>query len=529
MKDLKTNWNADLADLADFRGFFYKKILFNPPDSPNPRSLYSMKLFKFLLLFIFSVNIFAQEKINDVKINIFPASAKIRPLETATIQVQFFGERKKDIFDKVLKDESQKGRLQIDDWKMNAENGGWISKPFLLQTKDENGNDSRLGTGLDNLLKQGMFSVAAKDSVLFTAPEKTGKYTIKITRGEITKEVVIEVSNSAPSSKKEEFAKFPPVENSADKYLPLVENYAPFIAQETWFEPKADYLARFDYDGNWQGADNWENLDSGSSKAFVYYAVMETETHWFLIYNFFHPRDYSDFCAVGSCHENDNEGLILTVRKTGEKFGKLEVLETLAHNNVYSFTNDSSIKKGAHDIDGKVEFYKEKHPIIFIEAGGHGVFASSSRSSLFSAEKMDFKQNTGVTYVYNEKAESPKSPNDRNVGYALLPIYDEWWKKGNQETNRSNETFEKFYVYEPFGNRPRASAPFISGAFHGRTASENMAKPFWSWYDGRTRKKKLVNTGQWAIDPAYSVSINLNFPKDKPFSLDYIFNPYLKQ
>lgn len=488
-----------------------------------------MKLFKFLLLFIFSANLFAQEKINDVKVNVFPASAKIRPLETAIIQIQFFGEKKSDIFDKVLKDESRKGRLQIDDWKAVSENGGWLSKPFLLQTKDENGNDSRLGTGLDNFLKQGMFSVASKDSVLFTAPEKAGKYKLKITRGEITKEVVIEVSNSALSSKKEEFTKFPPVENSADKYLPLVEHYAPFVAQETWFEPKADYLARFDYDGNWKGTDNWENLDSGSSKAFVYYAVMETETHWFLIYNFFHPRDYSDFCVAGTCHENDNEGLILTVRKTGENFGKLEVLETLAHNNVYSFTNDSSIRKGAHDIDGRIDFYNETHPIIFIEAGGHGVFSSDYKSSVFSAEKMDFKQNTGVTYVYKGKAENPKSPNDGNVGYALLPIYDEWWKKGNQESGKANETFEKFYVYEPFGNRPRASAPYIAGAFHGQTASENMAKPFWAWYDGRTRKKKLVNTGQWALDPAYSVSINLSFPKDEPFSVDYVFNPYLKQ
>lgn len=491
--------------------------------------MYFMKLFKFLflLLLVFAANLFAQEKINEVKINVFPATAKIRPLETAVVQVQFFGERKKDIFDMVVKDEKQKGRLQVSDWTANV-SGGWLSKPFLLQTKDEKGSDARLGTGLDNLLKQGMFAVAAKDSVLFTAPEKAGKYTVKIMRGDITKEAVIEVSNSAPSAKTEEFAKFS-TETNSDKYLPLVENYAPFVAQETWFEPKADYLARFDYDGNWKGTDNWENLDSGSSKAFVYYAVTETETHWFLIYNFYHPRDYSDFCFVGTCHENDNEGIILTVRKTGEKFGKLEVMETLAHNNVYSFTNDSAIRKGAHDIDGRIEFYDETHPVIFIEAGGHGIYSSNYKASIFAAEKTDFKRNTGVTYVYKGKAEKPKSPNDRNVSYALLPIYDEWWKKGNQETDKPNETFVKFYVYEPFGNRPRTRARYISGAFNGKMASEDMAKPFWAWHDVKTKKKKLLNTGQWALDPAYSVWVNLNFPSDKPFSMEYIFNPYLEQ
>lgn len=490
-----------------------------------------MKLFKLLLLFFFVVNLAAQEKVNDVKISVYPASAKIRPLETAVIQVRFYGEKKKDIFDMVNKDDAEKGRLQISDWTANVENanGGWLSKSFLLQSKDEKGNDVRLGTGLDNLLKQSLSSVAAKDAVLFTAPERAGKYKVKIARGEIVKEVVIEVSNNAPSSKKEEAEKFPPVENSADKYFPLAEYYAPFIAQETWFEPKADYLARFDYDGDWKGDNNWENLETGSSKAFVYYAVMETETHWFLLYNFFHPRDYSDFCVVGSCHENDNEGLILTVRKTDARFGRLEVLETLAHNNVYSFTNDSAIKKGAHDIDGRIEFYNETRPVIFIEAGGHGVFSSAYKSSLFDAAKTDFKKNTGVTYIYKGRAESPRFANDRNVGYRLLPIYDEWWKKGNQTTNKPNEVFEKFYVYEPFGNRPRASAAYLAGAFHGRTAAEDMAKPFWAWYDGRTRKRKLVNTGQWALDPAYSVSVNLSFPKDKPFSLEYVFNPYLEQ
>ena len=465
-----------------------------------------------------------RRKITDIKINVFPETAKIRPLETAVIQVQFFGEKKQSIFDKIFADKAKNDRLATKDWTADVGNSaGWLSKPFLLQEKGE-----RTKSGLDNFLRQGLSSIAAKDSILYTAPDKAGKYTIKITQGKFTETVTIEVTNSAASQKSAETENFASPVNSSDKYLALVENYAPFIAQETWFEPKADFLARFDYDGNWKGDDNWENLSRGSSQAFVYYAVMETASHWFLIYNFFHPRDYSDFCVVGTCHENDNEGLILTVRKDESKFGRLEVMETLAHNNVYSFTNDPAIRDGTHDIDGKIEFYEKTHPVIFIEAGGHGVFSSDAKNSLFSAGKMDFKNNTGVTYLYTKKAERPQSANDRNVGYALLPIYEEWWSKGSRESNISNETFEDFFVYEPFGNRPKAAANFISGAFHGRTASDNMAKPFWAWFDGRTRKKKLVNTGQWALDPAYSVSVNLKFPAGLPFSLEYVFNPYLK-
>jgi hypothetical protein len=103
---------------------------------------------------------------------------------------------------------------------------------------------------------------------------------------------------------------------------------------------------------------------------------METATHWFLVYNFYHPRDYSDKCIVGTCHENDNEGLIMTIAKDGSQYGRLQTMETLAHNNIYSFRADNRIKDGVHDIDGDIE-WMGSHPVVFIESGGHGVFAST--------------------------------------------------------------------------------------------------------------------------------------------------------
>ena len=479
-------------------------------------------IFTLFLVFVCFGKTAAQQQITAIEINISPAAAKIRPSETAVIKVQFLSKKKKGVLDDFFADDNKKRQVESDEWTANAD-GGWLSKPFLFQESGE-----KTKSGLDNFILQGLQSVASKDSVLYTAPEKTGKYTIKITQGNLSKTVTIEVTNAVASQRKPESVNFSPALDSGDRYLPLVENYAPFIAQETWFDPKADYLARFDYDGNWKGGDNWENLDKGSSKAFVYYAAMETDTHWFIIYNFFHPRDYSDFCVAGTCHENDNEGIILTVRKDNSKFGKLEVMETLAHNNINSFTNNAAIKKGVHDINGRIEFYEKIHPVIFIEAGGHGIFSSDSPSSLFDTAKMEFKQNTGITYVYNKKSESPRFSNDRKISYALLSIEDEWWAKGSQEIIKTNETFDNFYVYEPFGNRPRTSAKYISGAFKGQMAGKNMAKPFWAWHDRKMRDKKILNTGQWALDPAYAVSMSLNFPNNLPVSLRYIFNPYLK-
>lgn len=464
----------------------------------------------------------AQNKVTSIKLNVFPKTATIRPLETAVIQTEFYGKKKKGWFGGLFGNDKDTSRIQSNDWKVSlSENSGWISKPFLFQ-------DDKKKTGVENFLQKTLGTVANKDSILYTAPSKPGKYIVKISEGNLKKQLSITVSNSAPSSQYSTPIKFDVASNNTDPYFHLVEHYAPFIAQETWFNPRADFLTRFDFDGNWKGDDNWENLSRGSSQAFVYYAVMETKTHWFLQYNFFHARDYSDVCIAGTCHENDNEGVILTVRKDDSKYGKLEVLETLAHNNIYSFSGDNSIKNGVHNLDGKIDFYKGSHPIVFIEAGGHGVLGSDYKSSFFSAEQMDFKQNTGVTYMYTGKAERPKHANDRNVGYALLPIYEEWWSKGKHESNEANETFDNFYVYRPFGNRPKASAKFIAGAFKGRTASNNKAKPFWAWHDRRTRKKRVLNTGQWALDPAYAISKNLKFPKNKPVSTEYIFNPYLE-
>ncbi len=485
---------------------------------------------KIPVLFLFSFCIFigsafAKDKVTEIKVSVFPATAKIRPSETAIIHVQFFGTKKKSLFGSLLGEETgKKSRVQSNKWKVSfvGSNTGWLSKPFLYQKEG-----AKTKSGFSNFLQQGLGAASSKDSILFTAPSKTGKYRIKITEGNLSKEITITVSHSAPSSKTLEQTKFKTAQKSSDPYFYLAAHYAPFIAQETWFNPKADFLARFDFDGNWKGEDNWENLEKGSSEAFVYYAAMETKTHWFLIYNFFHPRDYSDTCVVGTCHENDNEGMILTIRKNESKHGKLEVLETLAHNNIYSFSNNKRIKKGVHNIDGKLPFYKETSPIIFIEAGGHGVYSSSYRKSLFSAKTMAFKKNTGVTYVYKGKAERPKTANSKQVGYALLPIYDQWWERGNKATAESTETFDKFYAYQPFGNRPRAKAAFISGSFKGRTAGKNHAKPFWAWHDRRTKKKRVLNTGQWALDPAYGVSKNLRFPSDLPVSTEYIFNPYL--
>ena len=51
---------------------------------------------------------------------------------------------------------------------------------------------------------------------------------------------------------------------------------------------KADFITRYDFDGNLNGRDNWDNAGRNTSAA-AYYSVSETSTHWYLTYFFFHP------------------------------------------------------------------------------------------------------------------------------------------------------------------------------------------------------------------------------------------------
>ncbi len=469
----------------------------------------------------------AQTFIDEVRVRMIePAGGKVRPLEEAVIKVEMYGTiRSKD-------GAEVKGLLPLDAAYMSfaSDNGdsGWISKAYMCPDFNQRDYVEERKSGWQSILGT-VQKFTLKSCYLYTAPAKPRRYPLQASKDGMFGETTLEVDAGAPSTRQPEMFTFNAEAPSTDPYFPLVEHYAPFIAQETWFNPAADSIARFDFDGDFRGDNNWSNLGKGSTQAYVYYAVMETPTHWFLHYNFYHPRDYSDVCALGSCHENDNEGLILAVRKDGSQFGKIEAMETLAHNLLFSYTNDERIQEGAQNLDGALALDNGSHPMIFIEAGGHGVAGAADGSlSLYDhVAKRWLPGSTGITYVYKGKAERPMHAGAENVGYALLPIYEHWWLRAISDAGRTERMFADYYTYAPMGGRPLTPVNPIPGAFLGVEKSANKARPFWGWFDDRTLKQNILAKGQWALDPAYSFSKNLRFPADLPFSLDYTFNPYL--
>lgn len=461
-------------------------------------------------------------KVTGLRFNCAPsADCKVRPFENLQIQVLVDGES-------VRKDgTTAKGRLRRAPGllKVADKNGGAVSKPFKFQGKDPGGFVETASGTLGSIFSQVSGDFTVFDTFLYIAPEKPGTYTLECDTEGVKGEVKVTVDANAASTKPAEQFAFKTEDKTQEKYRALAEKYAPVFAQETWWTPKADYPTRWDYDNDFAGDNNWDNLDKGTSQAYIYYAVMETATHWFLIYNAFHPRDYSDKCMAGSCHENDNEGAILVVRKDGTEFGKLLAMETLAHNNLYSYTTESGIGSGIHSIEGRMLLRDQSHPVIFIESGGHGMYGGNDpKHSRYRPDSDDFGSpaGTGVTFVYKGTAERPRHSNDRNVGYELLPILTHWWSRAGDEQLRM---YDEFAPYEPWGGRPGSKLKMMGKTFYGRKESSNKAKPFWGWHDTKTLKAKVLNAGQWGLDPAYAFSKNLSF--SGAWSLDYTYNPYL--
>ena len=114
-------------------------------------------------------------------------------------------------------------------------------------------------------------------------------------------------------------------------YLDLAYHHAPVHYQDVdrtgshGLSGKADYITRYDFDGDLNAKNNWNNIANSSRKgnAVGYYSVVETSTHYFIIYAFFHPRDWTDIWFLYRLdeHENDLEGVLTIVKKNNTTYG----------------------------------------------------------------------------------------------------------------------------------------------------------------------------------------------------------------
>ncbi|MFD8963796.1 hypothetical protein ACFV0C_02145 [Streptomyces sp. NPDC059568] len=257
----------------------------------------------------------------------------------------------------------------------------------------------------------------------------------------------------------------------------------------------ADYLSRVDYDGDWNTLNNWENLDVDPRRltGAAYYSVVETSTHWYITYAFYHPRDWKL-----SSHENDMEGVVEVVLKDGSTYGTLQAAVTQAHNNYYSYIPAGSPFQGNREnIDGTLLMETHdgaQHPTVFQEAKGHGMYNWSGGG---------FPGGDGIVYRPSRTTGTvPTGGNDRAASYALVDIFS---SGGLWERRNSNPPYAAW------------------GTFAGDNGTDNAAHTPWAWDDSNDGSD--LQPGSIAGDPAYLIS--KYFKNTGTFSLSYTRNAYL--
>ena len=293
-----------------------------------------------------------------------------------------------------------------------------------------------------------------------------------------------------------------------DQYRALAEYWAPRWYQDTDSSfYKGDYLTRFEFDGDYNGKNNWESLDSYSTvPAYIYYAVSETVTHYFLGYYVFHPRDWHEILTFDR-HENDFEGIVVAVAKSGG-MGSLVALETLAHDQIYQYAHAPGITSGSDNVDGAVRLYGGSHPEIFIEAKGHGIYGCDSRCD--SAPGGD-----GIVYYAGSAAESPTDGSgnwSRQYSYQLIAMDADGSRDGNQGL-----WYRRHDICDTctFG---------VWGKLRGDNYGTNSANMPWSWDDPDDGQ---AFSGDLGCDPAMLFDVHLNgTPFDSNFSHVYVNHPY---
>jgi hypothetical protein len=313
------------------------------------------------------------------------------------------------------------------------------------------------------------------------------------------------------------------VDQAAVARLDLALHHAPVIFQDTDSSlAHGDYLTRFEYDNNEIADDNWDSFQAHSDalSAFVYYSVVETQAHWYIAYGFFHPLDWSD--GDDSEHENDMEGMLAVVRRDGSDFGVLEGIITVFHLDFFTYT-PTGTGGAQEDVDGELTFQSVdgvEHPVLSIEAEGHGVKAFPFAGNFSGADGED-----GIVYHPARSATAedatPSSGDDRNVTYTLLDFVPSLWSLqiGQARKSRSDsETFASFGTLK--GDRSGFCGLFPPPPI-SRGCSTDSAHLPWAWDD---EDDPNVFAGELGLDPAHAAHLYL---ASVGVEDQYSRNPYL--
>ncbi len=330
----------------------------------------------------------------------------------------------------------------------------------------------------------------------------------------------------------------------------IAAQFAPVIYQGLADQPRYDYITNFDFDGDWKGDNNWVNAGNKTAllRAFVYYSVIETATHYFVHYAFFHPRDYKGGLGkstlvdvlikegirragkdpsgladdVTLSHENDLEGCLIVAKKRGDDLRQavVQYVETMSHNRY--------LKYRAREVQGTIGELievKKQQPLLFAEPKGHGVSNYTG-----TREQLKKSVNGTLVYSYAGQAADPEKRRGDSIGYDLMAMHETLWQRA--QTGES-ETFAEVIDYQAMkislqqldGKAAiiEQSLGKLGAAFRGTVGFQNKARAPWAWYDDSEKDRPL---GEWFFDPATVIARHFNL--DQTFAQAYTYHPFFK-
>jgi hypothetical protein len=195
------------------------------------------------------------------------------------------------------------------------------------------------------------------------------------------------------------------VRSSAVTNASLALHFAPIHYQDvnkksgTGANGHSDYIVPFNYDGDFNGRNNWDHLDAFPFTSSVQFSVAESTSHFFITYLFYHPRDWA--AGTADEHENDSESVVMMVRKDGSQFGVLEGLVTVYHEFWKSYTAQSYMGKGPCNPETPPAIVFELgRPRTYQEPEGHGVIGCTVSTNCV-------KNDDGIRYVPSTVAGTP--------------------------------------------------------------------------------------------------------------------------
>jgi hypothetical protein len=306
---------------------------------------------------------------------------------------------------------------------------------------------------------------------------------------------------------------------------------------------RADFITRVDFAHPWPDIHrNWEAVwrERGGGyryklTAHGYYSVVETHTHYFLLFAFYHPQDWSAFWKSparsspfkANQHVHDMEGCLAVIPKAADPDAEeVEALLTISHRHFYSFAGRElngvplaspyRVIGGSESLDGPIEMTERfagrgeprRRFKLFADSGGHAIKATKKG---WGSEARILRYRPSLTRGEAPKENGFKKETDayfQTARYRLLSIFEAdgmWSRRGDLAVFRPDAAGRAAFVERTAEGEP------VSGRAH----------PPWGWDDDDDRHQ----AGEIAWDPARLVAGY--FTGLREFSRQYIHNRYI--